>query len=55
VKGDLHIKWFGVFLSEVLKANPNEGLMFGVLPYISQALKQWESKDLRVACFLALG
>lgn len=55
VKGQLHTKWFGSFLSEVLKTNASEGLMFGVLPYISQALKQWESRDLRVACFLALG
>jgi len=55
VKGELHTKWFGSFLSEVLKANAHEGLMFSVLPFISQSLKQWESRDLRVACFLALG
>ena len=29
--------------------------MFGVLPYISQGLKQSESRDLRVSCLLALG
>lgn len=55
VKGELHIKFFGVFLSEVLKANSQEGLMFGILPFISQGLKQCDSKDLRVACLLALG
>lgn len=39
VKGELHTKWFGSFLSEVLKANRHEGLMFSVLPFISQSLK----------------
>lgn len=39
VKGELHIKFFGVFLNEVLKQNGSEGLMFGVLPFISQGLK----------------
>jgi hypothetical protein len=29
--------------------------MFGVLPFVSQGLKQSDSKNLRVACLLALG
>ena len=55
VGGHLHTKWFGAFLSEVLKTNKNEGLLFTVLPFISKALKQQESRDMRISCFLALG
>jgi hypothetical protein len=29
--------------------------MFGVLPFISQGLKQSESKDLRLSCLFSLG
>jgi hypothetical protein len=54
VNGALHIKWFGVFLSEVLRTNANEALMFGILPLISKAIRQ-DCRDLRVSCFLALG
>ena len=53
VKGDLHIKWFGVFLTESLKVSASEGLMFGILPLLSKAIRQ-DHRDLRLSCFLAL-
>ena len=43
-------------LVEVFKANPSdETLMFNILPYISQSLKQIHIKEMKVAAFLTIG
>jgi hypothetical protein len=55
VKSTLHIKWFGVFLTEMVKSEKaSDTLMFGVLPHINHALKQSDSRDLRISVLLAL-
>jgi hypothetical protein len=53
--GNLHWKFFGSMLVEVLRAKPgDQTLMFNALPFISKALNQQSIRDLTIGALFAI-